>query len=328
MELSTNNETQSGNSQGDAVDLVMVWRWIWARRWTYILIGFVCCALAVGYSFIVPKQYTGQVIMLPKIPVQKAGLLGPLAALAGESTVLEGVDEELYGQILASDFILDRAVKRTWSAATGEETETLFEVFGLDEGSSDRSLEFRTFQLKTILRVQVIRFERDPITGIMAIRATVPGNPRLAAELANFLADELDEFNGNLNARRTVKHKKFVEGRLQEVQKDLESSEARLTDFLLENSRYNSSPKLTQRYGELERDVQAYRAIWLQMRTQLETAKIDVNKDIDSINILDRAEPPLFRSAPNRRLFLLVGGVFGFLLATLVALARSRYVRT
>ena len=52
----------------------------------------------------------------------------------------------------------------------------------------------------------------------------------------------------------------------------------------------------------------------------------EVNKDIDSINILDRATPPLSRSSPNRRFYLFVGAVVGFLLATAVALFRPKHI--
>jgi uncharacterized protein involved in exopolysaccharide biosynthesis len=322
----TQIEKQPETPSGDEIDLGLVIRWIWARRKIYIVVGAICVILAGGYSYIVPKQYTGQVVLLPKIPVHKAGLLGPLAALSGETTVLEGVDEDLYGQILHSDFILDRVLARTWPSRNEGENISLFDVFGLTEASVRKSLEHRTYFLKTRLRVQVIRFERDPLTGIMNIKTTVPENPALAAALANFLADELDEYNGILNSQRTAKHKEFVESRLKEVQAELEGAEAQLTRFLEENKSYQSSPRLMQKHGELDRDVQAFRAIWLQMRSELETAKIDLNKDIDSIIILDRADPPLFRSAPNRRMYVLAGGIIGFLLATAVALLRSRHV--
>jgi len=319
-------ETQKALESGEEFDLGLIIRWIWDRRTLYLIIGFICCLLAVGYSYIVPQQYTGKVILLPKIPVQKAGLLGPLAALTGETAALGGVDEELYGVVLNSDFILNRVISKKWPTGTGGEDATLFEIFGLSAEKVDKSEDHRAYLLKSRLRVQVIRFDRDPITGIMSISTTVPENAALAAALANFLADELDEYNGILDSKQNLKHKEFVESRLKEIEEELKASEERLTRFLEENKSYQSSPKLLQKHGEMERDVYAFRSIWLKMRTQLESAKIEVNKDIDSINILDRATPPLFRSSPKRRVYLLVGGILGFFLASAIALLRLKTV--
>lgn len=306
------------------IELISIVRWIWARKVLYLVIGLVCCLLAVGYSYIVPKMYTGKVVLLPKIPVQKAGLLGPLAALSGETTVLQGVDEELYGQILHSDFILDRVLAEEWPTVEEGKRASLFVIFNQTAEEVRKSEEVRAYLIKSRLRFNVIRFERDPITGIMNIKVTVPKNPALAAALANFLADELDEYNGILNSQQKIKHKNFVESRLREVELELKESEERLTNFLAANKSYQTSPKLVQRHGEIKRDVHAFNSIWLDLRSQLESAKIEVNKDLDSIIILDRAIPPLFRSSPNRRLYLLIGGFVGFLLATVVALSRSK----
>lgn len=300
-------------------------KWFWARRLSFFVFVFVCAGLMAAYSYTVPKQYTASVDLLPKIPVQKAGLLGPLASLTGESMSLEGVDEELYGRVLQSNRVLDRVIARKWPGLGDGDSISLFEIYSLDNLIAEKGKRHADHVLKNILRYSVIRFDRDPMNGVMKIVATVPENPVLAADLANFLADELETYNRTLNNQKTIKIRDFVAGRLIEIQSKLEGAEADLTEFLQNNERYRASPKLLQRYGELEREVDAYRSIWMQLRSKLENSNIDVNKEIDSINILDRANPPFHRSAPKRWIYLFSGAFLGFLLATGFGILRQFY---
>lgn len=305
-----------GVLQDQDIDLWGLVKWFWSRRISYIIFVITCAGIFAAYSYSVPKQYTAAVDLLPTIPVQKAGLLGPLASFTGEPLSLEGVDEELYGRVLHSNRVLDRVIDRKWAGLADGDSITLPEVFHLGDVAENKGKEFADHALKNILRFSVIRFDRDPMNGAMKIYATVPEYPNLAASLANCLADELESYNRRLNNQKTVKLRDFVASRLIEIQSKLEGAEEDLTEFLQNNQRYKTSPRLLQKYGELEREVEAYRTIWIQLRSKLENANIDVNKEIDSIKILDRASPPLHRSAPKRWIYLFSGAFVGFLLAT------------
>ncbi len=320
------NSTDSLDLENE-IDLWAVVKWMWARKLSYFLIVIIGAVLFAGYSYIVPKQYTASVILLPKIPVQRAGLLGSLASFTGESMTLEGVDEELYGRVIHSNWILDRAIERRWPGLSLEDSLSLFDVYGLNGLLEEKGRGYAGHVLKNILRSGVIRFDRDPMNGVMKISATISENPQLAASLANYLADELESYNRNINNKNAVKLRDFVETRLGEVQGKLENAEADITQFLQKNERYRSSPKLLQKHGELEREVHAYRTIWLQLRSQLENANIDVNKEIDSINILDRAISPFHRSAPKRWIYLFLGAFVGFLIATALGISKQLYQR-
>lgn len=314
------------NATGEnEIDLIGLLNWFWARKISFIVLVFLGAALLTGYSYLVPKKYTATVDLLPKIPVQRAGLLGPLASLTGESMALEGVDEELYGRVLSSHLILDRVITRQWPTSVSSDSVSLIDVFHLDNLRVEKGQGFAEHVLKNIMRNSVIKFDRDPVNGVMKIQVTVPENPVLAASLANVLADELESYNRSLNTQKTIKFRDFVDNRLVEVQSKLEDAEVNLTGFLQNNERFRSSPKLMQEYGELEREVQAYKAIWLQLRSKLENANIDVNKEIDSINILDRARPPYHRSAPKRWIYLFTGAFLGFLAALGFELIRLWY---
>jgi uncharacterized protein involved in exopolysaccharide biosynthesis len=320
-------ETANSPASKNEIDLKDLLLWVWSRKVLFAICVFIGAAVLVSYSYVIPKQYSAQVVLLPRIPVQKAGILGPLASLTGTTMDLEGVDEELYGRILHSNLVLDPILSQRWPGETTQDSLTLHELFGFGGMIEERGQAYADYHLKNILRFQVIKFDRDPMNGVMNIKTTVPEKPALAAALANYLADELEAYNSKLNNQRKVKVRDFVGNRLEEVQEKLEAAESAKAVFLLNNKSYTSSPKLMQRHGELDREVQALRSIWLQLRSRLENANIDVNEKIESINILDRATTPFHRSAPKRWIYLFTGASLGFIAAVVLAKLRQFYVK-
>ncbi len=143
----------------------------------------------------------------------------------------------------------------------------------------------------------------------MRVSASIPRDPDLAAAIANFIVDELDVYNQAMRTRKAREHREFVDARLLEIAARLAEAESEQTKFQLDNVMYLSSPRLRQEYGMLERETQAQRAIWLQLRTDLESAKIEEHKEMTSIQVLDRAVAPVRRTSPVRTVFALVGGL-------------------
>jgi uncharacterized protein involved in exopolysaccharide biosynthesis len=78
-------------------------------------------------------------------------------------------------------------------------------------------------------------------------------------------------------------------------------------------------------YDELEREVQAQTSVWIELRRQLELAKIDVNKEMNSINVLDIASVPTKKSGPNRTFRVAVGFVVGFVFSFFLLLCIELY---
>ena len=154
---------------------------------------------------------------------------------------------------------------------------------------------------------------------------TLPASPAACAELANFLVAELDSFNREARARYAREHRQFLQDNLDQVAAQLAAEEERLTEFLLANTAYTSSPRLLQEYRRIDREVEAQRAIWIQLRTQLEAAKADENKHTSSLVVLDPARPPVRRSYPARGVFGVTGLVVGLgVLGVLRLLTRAR----
>ena len=179
--------------------------------------------------------------------------------------------------------------------------------------------------MKGILRRDVVSFARDKMTGFMEIRVTIPDDPAFAAALANRLADGLEDYNRRVRVARESDHRRYIESRLAVISDSLHVARSAVVDFETENRRYGSSPELRARHQDLQRDVDAQSALWVELKRQVELARIEENRNKNTLTVLDRAHIPSSRAGPGLSLYASVGaslGFFGTLLAlTLVALA-------
>jgi uncharacterized protein involved in exopolysaccharide biosynthesis len=316
---------ESSNDQDVVIDLPGILGWIWQRRMMLIAAGFAGAVLAVGISFVLTERFTATTTLVPQVPVERSGLIGRLASLTSFGSDLEGTNEILYGRILQSDRLLDKALERQWSIVGGSDSLSLYDVLGIERTVGQVDAEARE-RARRRLREKAVVFNRDPVSGFMKVRVTLPRNPDLAASLANYLVAELDRYNRTTRSQKAREHREFIEASLEQVADDLAAAENMLTQFLLNNKSYADSPRLLQQYNELDREFQAQRSIWVELKTQLETAKVDEHKETPSLYVLDAAESPLRRSFPDRLLFAFVGALLGVLLWLAIKESRNQFL--
>jgi uncharacterized protein involved in exopolysaccharide biosynthesis len=85
------------------------------------------------------------------------------------------------------------------------------------------------------------------------------------------------------------------------VEEALKKSEVVLKEFREKNRKVADSPQLMMEQERLARDVQINSTVFIELKKQLEVAKIEEIKNIPIINVLDVARPPVRRSSPARR---------------------------
>ncbi len=292
--------------------LLRGWRWILGS----IVVGFL---VFVGVGFVLTPSYTAKVSLLPQpesLPSQ--GILGQLATFTNMSMGEQGTYEELYREILHSDRILDPLLDEVWQF-DGHSEVSLLDLWGSGGASGER---FKA-RLKKRLRRQVIFFKKDKKNGYMELMVTIPEHPNLASQVANYLVDALDKFTSRIQNQKAMEKRAFVEERFHKVQSELETAETNLAEFVKQNRGYAQNPVQLQEFGSLEREVQATSSLWVELRRQLEMARIEENKETVSIEILDLATPPVRPSSPNRPLLAFIGIVLGVLVGSTIVLTRQ-----
>ena len=299
---------------------------LWNGRWIILTLVILFTAGSIILALTLPQIYTAQVTMLPQGETNNVGLLGKIASMAGTPVGGGGSYEGLYQEILRSDQILDTLLDRRWDSLSIGENSSLYDIFELDKPSGeDQKSRLAEFRMKELLRYQVVSFQRNKINGYMKLKISVPEDPPLAAEIANFLVDKLDEHNRSFRIGKAREQKEFIQSRLATVETELSQAEGNLTEFLSSNQRYHSSPTLVQRHGELERQARAITSIWSELRRQLELARIDEQKQSVSVDILDIASVPVRRSKPDRPTIVVFGAFIGFMLSCLGVIARRQW---
>lgn len=290
---------------------------MWRKRPIILLVALGGGALALGVSFVVSPVYDATVTMLPQRSQTPTGTLGQFAGLAGIPLVGTEDYEELYREIVLSDRVLDTVLDRKWPTSTSNDSVSIFAALrqGVNKDNTRKGLQSAQ-RMKKRLRLHIIDFSRDKLSGFMLLRVSFPRDPLLAAALANHLAQELDRCNQNLNHAHASGQRVFVEERLRACALELSASESTLTNFVAANRAYALSPGLTQQYTQLAREVRAQEAVWLELRRQLELARIEEHKRLVTVTILDPAAVPTERAAPDRLRYLLAGVLAGVVAAS------------
>ena len=298
---------------------------LWRRKWILLVTAAVGGVLALASSFLTPPTFRSAVTMLPERNQRSMGALGPLAAITGIFLDSESSYEELYREILMSDHVLNTVIRRNWLYSPTADSASFFTAMKYDTAWADSLEKTRAEQaIKKALRLRMVKFTRSPLTGYMVLQVDVPRYPLLAASLANHLAGELEVYNLEFNRQKASNKRIYVEERLDICTIGLSRAESALADFVTANRAYSNAPELVARHNRLAREVGAQETVWLELRRQLELARIEENSQMSTVNVLDRATVPLRKSSPHRGLYAVAGMLAGGFLAIAFLIAREQ----
>jgi uncharacterized protein involved in exopolysaccharide biosynthesis len=269
---------------------------IWAgRRWIALFVLF-STILAIVYSLMQSNQFTAETTILPELERSKLlGLAGmsDLASAAGVS-VGETPIARLYPLMVRSDRILREVIHKKYATPSGPDSVNLIQYWHFDGHPEEEAYELT---LKTLRDRMDLTFDSRLLTLVLRV---VMEEARLAADVANQVTAQLDIYTRTKRRTSVTAQREFIEKRLGETQGSLTASEDRLRSFREKNRRIIDSPMLLLEQARLEREFQINSTIFVELKKQVEIAKIEEIKNIPIINVLDLARVPISRSAPKR----------------------------
>lgn len=190
---------------------------LWRYRW--LIVGIFASLIGGTFAFTVtmPKRYESSVTLLaPKEGAGAAGLLGGLAA-SGLTQAVPGL-----ASLSASpnrDMLLAILKSRTMG-------QLVVEKFVLQERYYARYMEDAVNELHTRMSVSAL-VERQ---GLISLRVE-DTDPNTAAEMANFVVDQLDRLVSRLGTGEASRQRVFITEQLARAKTDLEGAEETLRRF-------------------------------------------------------------------------------------------------
>lgn len=288
-------------------------------RWRVVAACAASAAVVVLLlTFILKGRWTAEVIFLPvsnsASPVQSA-----LGSLAGDlGVILPGGSPtdapEFYVALLDSRQIMEDILTTRYQL--GPDSLPLLDILEIDGDTPAARLEKGRDKLATMYSAS-----SDRTTKVVTVTVTAP-DPSLAAQIADRFVKLADRFNKDNRESQASETRRFVEGRLAETDKALRDAEDALEAFHTRNRRFDT-PELQTQEARLQRQVQIQQTLYIGLRQQYETARIQEVNDTPVLSVVEAPSPPVRPSFPRRLRLTALALVLGGLLGIGVAVAQS-----
>jgi uncharacterized protein involved in exopolysaccharide biosynthesis len=197
-------------------------RLFWNERRFIAKIALISLIISLLIAFLIPKRYESTTLLMPPDQQSESGL-AMMAAVLGKADGLSGLGANLFGLKTSGDLFVGVLRSRTIEDA-------IITKFDLRMVYGDKRWE----QARTDLAERTDIFN-DRKNGIISITVT-DRNPQRAANIAAEYVAQLNVVMTQLNTSSAHRERVFLEDRLVQVQKDLESSEKDFSEFASKNT--------------------------------------------------------------------------------------------
>ena len=163
-----------------------------------------------------------------------------------------------------------------------------------------------------------IKVSKARLTSIVTLE--VRGlEPEFSVDLANTIISESDKLQREFKTHQVSDKRSFIEERIKDVKKDLESAQEDLKEFREKNRQVQYSPALLLEEERLTTEMDVKKEIFSTLKQQFELVKIEEVEEGATVQILDRPVAPYEQSSPKIFLSIFLSIFIGFGLSVLIA---------
>lgn len=326
---------KSAGSTDNSIDLVV---FLWGRR--RIIIGLTLLGLIGGViaAFVITPLFRSEVILFPAITnsVSKALLSEQSTGRDDILALGDEEDAEQLLQILNSDMVRERTCDRF----------SLMEVYRIDPEGDHKNSDLREAY------EEHVRFEYTKFGSVSV--ATLDADPQRAADMANFISDQVDSVWRSMARERALKGYELVKHSVNELTASIAQMEDSMTvlrtlgvqDYHTQTERYNeylgmaivkgdqrAIDEFEERFKVLAKYGGAY--VTLQdrqfnevkrlsmLRMKLEQASADLNSDMPHKFTVNAAFAADKKAYPIRWLVVAIATVSAFILSFLLIVVQE-----
>lgn len=318
--------------------LFFLYKW----RKPLIIICLIAAVVSGGMSFLITPKYKSTVVLFPTSTnsISKALLADNFG---GKQDIMEFGEEaqtEQLLQILNSNEIRGRAIKKfNLMQHYDIETDSKYKMTRMYDEYNNNI----TYRRTEYMAVEITVLDKDP---------------QMAADIANYISDQLDSVKNKMQKERAFKAFKIVEVEYKKLINDIKMMEDSLTvlrklginDYETQAEAYNvqlaialsknnkeavkaieDRLKLLGDYGsayvslrdELELEKKQLSAI----KAKYEEAKVDAQEELPAKFVVDRAYKAERKSSPVRWVIVLVSMLSAFLLSVLTLIIIENFLK-
>lgn len=304
---------QTQDREDDIIDLRQLASAIWRARWAVLGLLIVGWAVTVAIYLQKPRRFAAHSAFVFKSAEPNSSLFNIASMVGIRDLSSKGPDiSSYYESVLFSDEFLSKVANRKY--ATKGDSVKLDELWKLEPAAPGDDYEYR-MTMKRIGRLKGgkhILATKNKLTGVITLKTSF--EDPLVSQQVNRLILELLEDHLRLDSKSQARENhRFILDRVEEIRGDLRRSEDALVAFNLANLN-PTSPRLLLELSRLKREATLNQELFLELKKQLELAKIEELKYNPLVDVLSAAGRPLH---PERRgmgkAMVLVTGVVGLL---------------
>jgi len=294
--------------ENESINFINLYRFGFHIVRKYSKYFFYILLLYTIYYFIKAPSYSSEVSFYTNYNESNTlSSLGVLSSLGGLSQEDGGLgfsvsnylnSEKLLKQMVEKEYMID-GNKKTLVDYWGNDYNKIFSInpvsflkkinkhFSLVK---DLSVEEKKLLLAKEKLSKRIRYSEDRKSSFHTIAVVVDGDySLLSRDIVNAIFESIIDYSTEVTSIKAKEKRDFIQGRLLQIKKDLESSEEAMLVFR-EKNKNRTSPSLILQQDRIQRDIMLYDQLYLSLSDQLELAKIDEKDTTSSIFLLDAAE--------------------------------------
>ena len=282
---------------------------LWGVRYKFIVTNLVGTLIATILIFLFAKPYyDASIVILPDYGAKSAGgTLSGLAAMAGISLGDGSSAVEVYKSLLGSETVIEPVVNEKYYSTEYPDSVNLYTYFKIkNEPKLDSAFQKRKMFLDLYsIIMSTVTTTIDSRTKILTVSVRT-AEPQISSAIANNMVKSLDLYVRTKRKSNATMQLMYIEQRVSQINDSLSIAENALKDFLSNNRVTTQSPQLILEQSRLNRQIQIYQTIVIELIRQLEIARIDEIRDAPIINVQEWAGVPIVKAGPKRRQYVIL----------------------
>ena len=287
-----------------------------------IAITFLSISFAILYVFFIAHPvYVTSAKLLPTGEDNSLSNIQGLASQFGFSIPFQSGSNlsfsDIYPEIVKSRQLTGIVLEKKFNTRKYGQNQLLKNILSRQYRLDKYDVDERFKRASDILQDN-IKVSKARLTSIVTLE--VSGlEPEFAVDLANTIISESDKLQREFKTHQISDKRSFIEERIKDVKKDLESAQEDLKEFREKNRQVQYSPALLLEEERLTTEMDVKKEIFSTLKQQFELVKIEEVEEGATVQILDKPVAPYEKSSPKIFLSIFLSIFIGFGLSVVIA---------